>query len=188
MRKVLALLALVVSIFTLAACGSSHGASSSDKNPATLVGEWSQVNASSDGWMMASISGDSIQVNLRGRDSSSIFWMGSFDTSRRPSGKFKVVSLGDQDAMKWDITASTEQQKTFTYDSGVLSFEFSAMGSSTTVLMTKNKTVKPIPTATNTPTYNRPSTQKSKTSTSRTTPKPTVKKTASTPKTTSTKK
>jgi hypothetical protein len=194
MRKFLALLALIVSIFTLAACGSSHGASSDNKNPTTLIGEWSQINASSDGWMTASISGDSIQVNLRSRGSSSIFWLGSFDTSHKPYGKFNVVSLGDQDAMKWDIMASGEKQKTFTYDSGVLSFGFSAMGSSTTVRMVKNKKpeMKVWPTskrkAVKTPSYNRPSPQKSKTPTPRTTSKPTVKQTASTPKSTSTKK
>lgn len=140
MRKVLALLAMIVSIFALAACGDSHGASS-NTNPSSLIGEWSQVNPNSGGWMTASISGESIQVNLKGRESSSIYWMGSFDTSRKPLGKFKVVSLGDQDAMKWQITASTDSKKTFTYDNGELSFKFSALGSSTIVHMTQTKSV-----------------------------------------------
>jgi hypothetical protein len=132
----LALLAILVGAVTLASCGNSHGASD-NKNPATMIGQWHQVNADEDGWMTASISGDSIQVNLRGRDSSSVFWVGSFDTSRRPAGKFDIVSLGDQDAMQWDLMASSEKQKTFGYDHGVLSFQFSAMGSSTIIHMTK---------------------------------------------------
>jgi hypothetical protein len=139
MRKALALLAMIVSIFTLAACGDTHGASGS-KNPTSLVGEWHQVNSNPNGWLTASISGEAIQVNLRGRDTSSIFWLGSFDTDRTPVGKFKVVSLGDQDAMRWKITASTESKKTFTYNNGDLSFEFSAMGSSTTIHMAKTQT------------------------------------------------
>lgn len=137
MRKILALLAVIVSIFTLASCGS-HGASP-NKNPKTLIGEWHQINSNTSGWMTASISGESIQVNLRGRDSSSIFWLGTFDTDKKPVGKFKVVSLGDQDAMKWQIMASTESKKTFAYDNGDLSFEFSAMGSTTTIHMGKTK-------------------------------------------------
>jgi hypothetical protein len=156
MRKVLALLAFIVSIFTLASCGSSHGASVSTK-PVSLKGEWHQVNSNPSGWMTASISGDSIQVNLRGRDSSSIFWLGTFDTQKRSANKYKIVSLGDQDAMKYKIAASNESQKTFTYDHGILSFEFSALGSSTTIHMTKTKSFR-IPTAT--PTTHRPSSNK----------------------------
>lgn len=185
----LAFLILLVSAISLAACGTSHDASRSNKNPATLVGEWRQINASSNGWMTASISSGSIQVNLRGRDSSSIFWLGTFDTSRKPRGKFNIVSIGDQDAMRWDITASSEKKKTFSYNRGVLSFEFSAMGSSATIHMIKDKKAKtklrPIPKWT-TPSYNRPSPQKS--STFRTTPIPTVKKIVPTPKVISTKK
>lgn len=138
MRKVLALLALIVSIFTLASCGSSHGATVAPK-PISLIGEWQQVDSDSNGWMSATISSESIQVNLRGRDSKSIFWLGTFDTHKRSAAKYKIVSLADQDAMKWMITASTEKKKTFTYDHGVLSFEFSALGSSSIIHMTKTK-------------------------------------------------
>lgn len=156
MRKILALLALIVSIFTLASCGSSHGASVSTQ-PVSLVGEWHQVNPNPSGWMTASITGESIQVDLQGRDSSSIFWMGTFDTHKRSTSKYKIVSLGDQDAMRYKIAASNEKQKTFTYDHGVLSFEFSALGSSTTIHMTKTKSAH-IPAAT--PTIHKPSINK----------------------------
>lgn len=149
MRKFLTLLTtIVVSVFALVACGSSPGASAS-KNPVSLVGEWYQINHNPDSWMTASISGESIQVDFRSSDYRSIFWMGSFDTRLKQSGKFKIVSLGDQDAMRWQIAASTEKQKTFTYDHGILSFEFSVLGSSTTIHMTKSKSaivVKPTPT------------------------------------------
>ncbi len=186
-KVVLAVLALIASVFMLAACGTSRG-SSSGKNPSTMVGQWKQVHANSSGWMTASISGNSIQVNLQSPDSNSIFWLGTFDSNKKPRGKFKVISIGDQDAMRWDITASSEAQKTFAYDNGVLSFEFSAMGSSTTIHMVKVKTIVPTWRATKTPSYNRPSPQKSKTPTSRTTLKPTVKKTAPPKKASSTKK
>lgn len=139
MRKILALLAAVVSIFALASCVHTHGASG-NKNPTTLVGEWRQITSNPNGWFTASISGESIQVDLHGRDSSSIFWMGSFDTSHQPTGKFEVVSLPDPDArytMDHSLMASNESKKTFTYDNGEISFEFSALGSSTIVHMHK---------------------------------------------------
>lgn len=196
MRKILALLAAIVSISFLASCVHAHGASS-NKNPTTLVGEWHQVDSNPDGWFTASISGESIQVDLHGRDSRSIFWMGSFDTSHRPTGKFKVVSIPDPDArytMKHSLMASNESKKTFTYDNGEISFEFSALGSSTIVHMRQTKAHIPTFTKTATPTtkvnaYNRPTAQtpKAKTSTIRT-PKPAVTKVASPPKVSTTKK
>lgn len=181
MRKILALLAVVVSIFTLASCVHTHGASS-NKNPASLVGEWHQSNSNPNGWFTASISGESIQVTMRGRDSSTIYWMGSFDTSHRPTNKFKVVSLPDPDArytMKKSLMASTDSQKTFTYKNGDLSFEYSALGSSTTVHMHKTKTHIPTFTRTAKPKPNKYRTQtpKAKTPTVRT-PKPAAPKAA----------
>lgn len=132
--KFLVSLVTIVVIFVQAACGSQD---SSYENPSSFVGEWHQVNSNPAGWMTASISGESIQVNLRTRDSSSIFWMGTFDTSKKPVGKFEIVSLGDQDAMKWKILASTESKKTFVYDNGDLSFDFSMAGTSTVVHLKK---------------------------------------------------
>lgn len=155
------LLAIVISIFTLAACGGSHGASS--KNPATLIGEWHQVDSDPNGWFTASISGESIQVNLHGRDSRSIFWMGSFDTSHRPIGKFKVVSLPDPDArytMKRSLMASTDSKKTFSYNDGELSFKFSALGTTTIVHMHQTKAHIPTLTRTVSPKYKKPAAPK----------------------------
>lgn len=190
MRKVLALLAAVVSIFFLASCVHTHGVS--NKNPVTLVGEWHQTNSNPHGWFTASISGESIQVDLHGRDSRSIFWMGSFDTSHRPTGKFKVVSIPDPDArstMHHSLMMSNESKMTFTYNNGDLSFKFSAFGTSTIAHMSKTSThiptFIPVPkrTTKKIPGYNRPTAQtpKAKKPTIRT-PKPAAPKVASPPK------
>jgi hypothetical protein len=154
-RKTLAILGAAVSISMLAACGGSHD----NKNPSSLIGEWHQVNKNPDGYMTASIDGDSIQVNLRGRDSSAIFWLGTFAGTHRPVGKFKVVSLRDQDATKYNIASSPDKTKTFTYKNGDLSFDFSTLGSTTTVHLHKTNTVKPTRTITRPPTFNRPVTR-----------------------------
>lgn len=165
MRKTLAILGTAVSISTLAACGGSHYASD-NKNPSSLIGEWHQTNSNPDGWMTASISANSIQVDLRGRDSKSIFWMGSFDTNRKPVGKFKIVSIPDPDArytMKKSLMASNEPKKTFTYNNGDLSFEFSMAGTSKTIHLSKTNAVKPTRTITSPSTFNRPTGQTTKT-------------------------
>ena len=148
-RKFLApLAAIIVAIFALVACGNTHATStSSKKNSISMVGQWTQINTNSAGWMTASISGDSIQVNLVGRDSSSIFWMGTFNGTHKYAGSFKVTSIGDQDAMKWAIMASSEKTKTFSYKNGVLSYQFSMGGSSTIVHLKKTKSnVSVVPT------------------------------------------
>lgn len=150
--KYLAPLVAILAIFGLAACGS-QGASAS-KNPTSLIGDWHQVGANKDGWFTASISGESIQVNLEGRDSSSIFWMGSFDSSHAAVGKFKVVSIPDADArntMRYSLMASTAKTTTFTYDHGLISFKFSALGSSTIIHLQQTKSHIPTLTKTSKP-------------------------------------
>jgi hypothetical protein len=183
-NKFLAPLVAFFAIFGLAACGS-QGASD-NKAPTSLTGDWTQVGANKNGWFVASISGETIQVNLEGRDSSSIFWMGSFDTSRHTVGKYKVVSIPDPDARKvldGSLMATTEATKTFTYDHGVISFEFSALGSSTivhlkqtkTYIPTYTRTVKPTATSSKASTLRTPS-RITKTSKVKATPKATLGK------------
>lgn len=150
--KYLAPLVAILAIFGLAACGS-QGATAS-KNPTSLIGDWRQVGANKDGWFTASITGESIQVNLEGRDSGSIFWMGSFDSSHAAVGKFKVVSIPDADArntMRYSLMASSEKTTTFTYDHGLISFKFSALGSSAIIHLQQTKPHIPTFTKTVTP-------------------------------------
>lgn len=144
---------VAVALASISGCGTSLAVDSKPRT-VSLIGEWRQINPNSGGWMTASISGESVQVNLRGRGSSSVYWMGTFDTHPRKSNKFKVVSIGDPDAAKSMIAADESKTKTFTYDHGVLSFKFSALGTSATIHMTKAKSTH-IPTAT--PTTHRPS-------------------------------
>jgi hypothetical protein len=143
-RRSLATLGVAaVSISMVAACVGSGADNdeTTDENPTTLIGEWHQVNKNPDGYMTATIDVGSIQVDLHGRDSRSIFWMGSFEGDHEPAGKFTVTSIPDPDArytMKHSLMASNESKKTFTYDNGDLSYEFSMAGTSTIVHLTKD--------------------------------------------------
>lgn len=129
----------ILGVFLTVSAFSDNGVSDS-KNPSILTGEWRQTNSNGDGWMSASISADSIQVTLNGRDSSFIYWMGSFDGTHKPSGKFKTTSIPDADArytMEKSLMASSDPEKIFTYDNGEISFEFTAMGRTKIVYLTK---------------------------------------------------
>ena len=110
--------------------------------PVSLVGTWTQTEKSTgDILAEAEISNvGSIQINLRTRDSSSIYWMGSFDTSKDGSKPFELTSLADPDAQKVmakSLFGSQDQSKEFAYKNGELSYKFTMLGTTTTVRLTK---------------------------------------------------
>lgn len=162
----------------LAACGGSADASSSRSDiPKSLVGNWYQTSKlDSNVVMSATINRDNtIQVNMESRDSSSIYWMGTFDSKRNTKTNFAFRSQGDQDAMSLSIFGSQDSVKKFTYKRGDLSFKFTMTGITSTIHMRKPSEAS-VPTRSSTPTntVNRPSYKNP-------TPKKTIK--ASTPKT-----
>ncbi|AVD99471.1 lipoprotein [Streptomyces phage Bing] len=138
MRKTLAVLATIASISVLSACGGSHDNSAEKNIPTSLVGEWYQVNAN-DGDMLAkaSINPGSIQINLDSRDTSRIYWLGTFDGEKDPSTDFTVVSKGDSDAMEMSLFGSRDKNKSFTYKDGELSYKFTMQGMTSTIRLEK---------------------------------------------------
>ncbi|QEQ93909.1 hypothetical protein SEA_KARDASHIAN_44 [Streptomyces phage Kardashian] len=133
-------LALVV---TLAACGSSDDSGSARVDiPKSLVGTWYQTNKLDSGVVMQAEvhRGGTVQVNMKTRDSSSIYWMGSFPSHRSPAAGFKTTSKADPDAQKvlaGSIFGSQDTSKRFKYKRGDLSFKFTMMGTTTTIHMRK---------------------------------------------------
>lgn len=128
----------------LSACGGSAGASgTSHTTPKTLVGRWVQSNdLDNDVIMKATVSkGNTIQVNMQARDSTSIYWLGSFKSNKNPRSSFNVISRGDQDAMSMSIFGSVDSTKRFKYKNGDLSFEFSMLGTTSTVHLKKQPDV-----------------------------------------------
>lgn len=108
--------------------------------PTNLLGEWHQTKSGiPDIVMDASINPNSIQINMtpQGSTNSSIYWLGTFDTSKNSADSFDTTSLGDQDAMQGSIFASLDDRKLFTYKNGDLSFKFTMMGTTTTVHLAK---------------------------------------------------
>lgn len=132
-------LALVVGGLTYYTVHSAD-ATSKNTNPSSLIGGWHQVfgNSTGGGFTM-DISAGAIQIDYPVRDGSGgTFWMGTFDGTRKPAGKFVVKSLPDQDALKNDLLASNEKIKNFTYTDGVITFDFSVLKVHSVVRMVKN--------------------------------------------------
>lgn len=137
MKKIVALLLAAVTVFALAACGSTNDKASA---PADLTGEWKQTNSNSkDAWQAATISGDTITVYWisDNGDTKSLYWAGTYTAPTTADEPYTWTSENDHEQTDFAMLASTADTKDFTYKNGVLSFEASALGSTMTIKMEK---------------------------------------------------
>ncbi|MDF7665392.1 hypothetical protein [Bifidobacterium sp. ESL0745] len=147
LKKTAAVAASLVMLIGFAACGQSpqnnagDSASSSQTKPtpkpADLTGTWKQTNSSSkDELMEATITADSIEINWVKPDRQSLYWKGTF-TAPTKAGTYSWTSNGDTETMKTSIMASQDATKKFTYDGKQLTYEQSALGTTSTIRMSK---------------------------------------------------
>lgn len=135
----LAVISVLVAVLSIAWCVYvlEDGEAQARQAPTTMVGEWHQTgeNASS---FIATITPGSIEIVMETRDgSSSIYWLGTFNENQDLSKPFEIVSIGDQDAMRSAIFASSEKTKLFSYKDGTLSYKFSMMGTKSVIHLVK---------------------------------------------------
>lgn len=139
--------AFLVSISSFTGCGSNKAEVTTDEKPpkiSTLVGDWEQINVEGTGVQMrASVnSNDSIQIRMLTRDSSEVYWMGSFQVSdKNPDEAFAIESNADPDAQKWmreSLFGSQDSTKIFAYKNGEISYDFTMMGVTSTVRLVKS--------------------------------------------------
>lgn len=135
--------AMVISIFT--GCGSTptsdgNGENTHKKQIPDLTGEWKQENSKSDdSYQAATISGDTIEIYwVRDNgDTKSLYWAGSFVAPTTADEPYSWTSKNDHSKTKSSLLASSDDTKTITYQNGILSYEVSAMGTTTTVKLKK---------------------------------------------------
>lgn len=152
--------ALLITLFT--GCSSTPTSSGNgDKTPANvtesktpekkipdLTGEWKQANSKSkDSYQAATISGDTIEIYWvsDNGDTKSLYWAGSFIAPKTVDEPYIWNSKNDHSKTNSAMLASTVDTKTMTYQNGVLSYEASAMGTTTTVKLTKTPASTPAP-------------------------------------------
>lgn len=110
----------------------------SPTEPPNLIGDWKQSNsASKEDAMIATISGDTIEVYWSSPDSQSLYWSGSFEAPTEPGNEYSWVSNNDHEKTDSGMIASSDDTKDFTYTNGELSFSASAAGTTMTVRMKK---------------------------------------------------
>lgn len=156
MKKSIAVIAALVMLAGLTACGGSDAApdapAKSDSTsktetqkkeepkpqPADLTGTWKQTNSNDpSSYMEATISGDTIEVNWIGTDTKSLYWKGTYQAPTA-AGDWKWTSQGDTGAMANALLASQDATKDFTYsEADGVSWETTALGTTITVKTAK---------------------------------------------------
>lgn len=137
--------ALLIPVFT--GCSSSPKSTSTSSASTTtkkeipdLKGDWKQENSkSADSYQTATISGDTIEIYWVGDkgDTKSLYWAGSFDAPTTADEPYSWTSKNDHSKTKSSLLASNDDTKKITYQNGELSYEASAMGTTTTVKLKK---------------------------------------------------
>ncbi len=105
-----------------------------------LTGNWKQNNsASDDGWMTATINGNTITANFvtDNGDTTSLFWVGTFAPPTDDKSPYTWTSTRDTAATDSALLASTDPTKDFIYEDGEISFPVSIAGSTATVRLSK---------------------------------------------------
>ena len=159
-KKIFALLLAGTMALSLYACGGSNSSDNSSKSdttqessqekaeekekeaksPVDLSGKWKSED-NNGAWMEAEISGDVITVNWisDNGDTTSIYWVGTYEAPTEYSEEYTWTSTRDQEATANALLASTDDTKDFTYSDTdqQLTYEASAAGTTTKVRMTK---------------------------------------------------
>lgn len=108
--------------------------------PVDLTGEWEQSNKNSeDNYQAATVTGDTIEINWvsNGGDTRSLYWAGTVTVPADGSQTFTFDSVNDKSKTDTAMLASGDDTKKFTYDNGELSYEVTALGTTTTVRLAK---------------------------------------------------
>lgn len=152
-KKILTAMIAAALLAMLTACGGTTSADrgsaqntnaasqkAEEKKPADLTGDWKQVNSSSDdSYQQATISGDTIEIYWvsDGGDTKSLYWAGSFEAPTTADEPYSWESKNDHDKTDSALLSSTDDTKKFTYEKNQISYEASALGTTTTIRLEK---------------------------------------------------
>jgi hypothetical protein len=147
--KKLVMISLCLFMLTTISIGCSSKKSSSDSGSNTtekqipdLTGEWKQENSKSDdSYQLATITGDTITIDWvsDNGDTKALYWAGSFVAPTNANEPYSWDSKNDHSKTESALLASSDDTKTMTYENGVLSYEVSAMGTTTVVKLKKQQ-------------------------------------------------
>lgn len=142
MKKRFTLLFFVVmTAIILTGCDSKTAISSTSKKEIpNLIGEWKQTNSDSeDAYQAATINDNEIVINWVSDNGATkaLYWAGTYIAPTTDDETYVWDSENDHDQTDLALLASSDNIKKMTYEKGVLSYEMSALGTTTTVKLEK---------------------------------------------------
>lgn len=156
-KSIIALMFLSIS-FSLVACSSNKSGDESAvetpaetnsatketdsvEEPTDLTGVWvSEENEGS--YQEAIIDSSTISINWisDGGNTSSVYWVGSYEAPSESVNEYSWISERNKEQTDSALLASSDDTKTFSYKDGVISYEVSALGTTTTLELTQTST------------------------------------------------
>jgi len=142
-RAIMLMLAAVMTL-SLTACGNSGSAEGQSEPSAApdLTGEWKQTNSNADdSWQSATIAEGTIEVYWvsDNGDTKSLYWAGTFTAPATADEPYSWKSENDHEKTDMALLASGDDTKEFTYKNGQISYSVSALGTTTTVRLEKER-------------------------------------------------
>lgn len=147
MKRLIGFVLASIMCMSLVACGgdttSGRGGDTGNTVEPTipdLTGEWTQVNSNSeDSWQSATIDENTITVYWvsDNGDTKSLYWAGTYIAPESADEPYSWDSENDTEQTATALLASGDETKTFTYEDGQISYEVSALGTTTTVKLEK---------------------------------------------------
>ena len=131
-KKITTLLLCAVLAFGLSACGGEK----TPAEPPNLSGEWTQVDKSAaDTHHEAIITEDTITIYWvsDGGETKSLYWAGSYTAPTEAGDSYDWTSTNDKEQTSMALLASSDDTKNFHFDGKEITYEASAMGTTTTV-------------------------------------------------------
>ena len=109
------------------------------KQPLSLDGTWQATNSAdpATSTMEAEIKDGTITIYLVSvkEDTKMLYWQGTVPAPDTTDNKYNFTSEADTEALSKSIMGSQDKTKDFKYENGVLSFDFTAMGTTKTIKM-----------------------------------------------------
>lgn len=142
MKKLFVFLLVLISAMFIAGCSSPAvddatpvakpaPVTTTTEAPVSWNGTWT-----ADGFS-AVIKEDVITISIVDKDTSSLYWQGTWDAAAKAKDGVKVVSNADVDALSMSMLGSQDKTKEFTYSDDELTFSMSMMGTTRTIRLTK---------------------------------------------------
>lgn len=138
MKKFIASIIAICSIAFLSACSSPAvedaspvAVAKTTEAPVSWNGTWTAEGFS------AVIKDKLIVINMVSPDSSSLYWQGTWDSSKKAKDGAEIVSIADVEALSMSMLGSQDKTKAFAYDGSELKFYMSLMGTTKIVRLKK---------------------------------------------------